>query len=82
MRFPFRRKVRCDSPEPFVCVCGAEYKPATFRALDVDGKVVEMTALSCPTDGCGGNIAQRCEWRVAEMEVRNHGACQSSDAGF
>lgn len=40
------------------CICWADLEPAHFKALDIHFKVVDIVALSCPTSGCQGNIAQ------------------------
>lgn len=47
---------------PATCLCGALLTPATFKALTYDLNVVDMTAFSCPVDGCDGNIAQK--WTI------------------
>lgn len=52
-----------------VCVCGQECVQKYFDALDVDGVVVRMFGLTCPTPGCEGNTAERCEARVQEWRA-------------
>jgi len=49
------------------CSCGQTMKNTSFDALDETcGLVANVTAYTCSTDGCVGNIAQRCALKIEE----------------
>ena len=58
---------------PQKCICGAVLEPATFKALDFEYKLVEITALSCPTKGCQGNIAQNWAEHIQKLREALNG---------
>lgn len=53
------------------CTCGQTLVEQFFDALDFDNEVVKTRGLTCPTKGCHGNTAERCEQAVADWKERN-----------
>ena len=52
----------------WLCVCGAALVPISFRAwARHENDWGEMRALSCPTPGCAGNVAEKSEQYVTAM---------------
>lgn len=54
-----------------ICACGQELVEQFFDALDFDNEVVKTRGLTCPSKGCLGNTAERCEQAVANWKARN-----------
>lgn len=50
---------KINLPRTYHCTCGAEPVPAVFKAITPLFEVVEIHALSCPTVGCQGNVAEK-----------------------
>lgn len=57
------------SEERFICICGAEYVPKTWKVwFSLTGDVSEVTGIGCPTKGCPANISEYAERQLTTLQ--------------